>query len=161
MSEEARTGRRSRRAFAAALAQLEAALDDACSRGDAWPENVIAAVRAGLEFAASAPGAARLLVIDAAEDPDGAEVHRRLIESLTARLCEAAHERGRFSAGREEILVSGVLGMVAIRLTLDQAKTLPTVTLEVAEFLLAPYLSGERARRRIAEAIEASLSRGG
>jgi hypothetical protein len=161
MSEEARTERRSRRAFASALSRMESAIDGACSRGEPWPANVIAAVRAGLEFAASEPSAAKLLIIDAAEDPDGAEVHRQLIESLTARLYDAAHEQGLLSDARGEALISGVLGMVAIRLTLGQAQTLPTVTLEATEFLLAPYLGDERARRRIADAIDASISNGG
>jgi hypothetical protein len=51
--------------------------------------------------------------------------------------------------------------MVAIRLTLDQAQTLPTVTLEAAEFLLAPYLGDERARRLITDAIDTALAGGG
>ncbi len=160
MSEEARTERRSRKAFASALSRLEEALDAACAGGGDWPQNVIAAVRAGLEFAATDPEAARLLIIEAAEDPEGAGVHRQLIESLTARLCDAAHERGLPDA-QGEVLVSGVLAMVAIRLTLGQAQTLPTAGLEAAEFLFAPYLGDEAARRRIAAAIDVSISNGG
>jgi hypothetical protein len=161
VSEEARSARRSRKAFASALSRLEAALDGACSGREPWPANVIAGVRAGLRFAATEPGAAKLLIIDAGEEPDGAEVHRQLIESLTARLCNAASEHALLGAGREEVLISAVLGMVAIRLTLDQAQTLPTVTLEAAEFLLSPYLGDERARRLIAGAIDTALARGG
>jgi hypothetical protein len=119
---------------------------------------VIAAVGAGLRFAADDSAAARLLVIDAAADPDGAGIHRQMIDWLAARLRDAAGDHSLLSAGREEVLISGVLGMVAIRLTLDQARTLPTVTLEMSEFLFAPYLGDERTRRLIAGAIDLSLS---
>lgn len=61
-------------------------------------------------------------------------------------------------AAQEQSLILGVLGMVTIRLTLDQARTLPTVALETAEFLFAPYLGDEPARRLIAAAIDLSLS---
>jgi hypothetical protein len=158
MSEEARSSRRSRKAFAAALARLEDAVDGACSPQEAWPTNVIAAVGAGLRFAADDPEAAQLLVIDAAGDPDGADIRRQMIDSLAVRLREAAGEHGLLAAGREDALIGGVIGMVAIRLTLGQARTLPTVTLEMAEFLFAPYLGDERTRRLIAGAIDLSLS---
>jgi hypothetical protein len=161
LSEEARSARRSRKAFAAALGRLEAALGEACSRGEPWPMNVISGVRAALRLAAADPAGARLLVIEAAEDPDGVEAHRQLIESLSAHLRGAAQEHGVSSGAREEILLSGVLGMVAVRLTLGQAQTLPTITLEAAEFLLSPYFADDRARRLIAEAIEATLAGGG
>jgi hypothetical protein len=158
MSEEARTARRSRKAFASALARLEDALDGACSPQEAWPTNVIGAVGAGLRFAAVDPAAAQLLVIDAPTEPDCADLHRQMVDSLAARLRGAAGEHGLRAAGREDVLITGVIGMVAIRLTLDQARTLPTVTLEMAEFLFAPYLGDERTRRLIAGAIDLSLS---
>jgi hypothetical protein len=158
MSEEARTARRSRKAFASALARLEDALDGACSPHEAWPTNVIAAVGAGLRFAAADPVAAQLLVIDAAADPDCADIHRQMIDSLAARLHGAAGEHGLLAAGREDVLITGVIGMVAIRLTLGQARTLPTVALEMSEFLFAPHLGDERTRRLIAGAIDLSLS---
>jgi hypothetical protein len=158
MSEEARSSRRSRKAFASALARLEDAVEGACSPQEAWPTNVIAAVGAGLRFAAADPVAAQLLVIDAAADPDGADLHRQMIDSLAARLRDAAGEHGLFAIGREDVLITGVIGMVAIRLTLGQARTLPTVTLEMAEFLFAPYLGDERTRRLIASAIDLALS---
>jgi hypothetical protein len=97
-------------------------------------------------------------VIDAAADPDCADVHRQMIDSLAARLRGAAGEHGLLAAGREDVLITGVIGMVAIRLTLRQARTLPTVTLEMSEFLFAPYLGDERTRRLIAGAIDLSLS---
>ncbi len=119
--------------------------------------NVIAGVRAGLELAAADPAAAKLLVIDAPADPDGVEFHRQMIDHLAERL-RAAAGRQCSSAAQEQSLILGVLGMVTIRLTLDQAKTLPTVTLEAAEFLFAPYLGDEPAQRLIAAAIDLSLS---
>lgn len=160
-SESARTSRRERRAFAAALSRLEAALADACSSQAPWPASVIDAVRAGFRFAATEPQAAGLLLIDAAADPDHADARSRMVDSLAARLRAAAGEHALLAAGREEVLISAVLGMVAIRLTMDQARTLPTATLEAAEFLLSPYLGDERVRRLIAGAIDASLSSGG
>ena len=159
MREEARSSRRSRKSFASALARLEDAIDRACSPHEAWPTNVIAAVGAGLRFAADDPVAAQLLVIDdAAADPDGADIHRQMIDWLAARLRDAAGDHGLLAVGGEDILITGVIGMVAIRLTLGQARTLPTVTLEMSEFLFAPYLGDERTRRLIAGAIDLSLS---
>jgi hypothetical protein len=158
MSEEARSSRRSRKASASALARLEDAIDGACSPQEAWPTNVIAAVGAGLRFAADDPVATHLLVIDAPADPDGADLHGQMIDSLAARLRDAAGEHGLLAIGREDVLITGVIGMVAIRLTLGQAKTLPTVTLEMSEFLFAPYLRDERTRMLIAGAIDLSLS---
>jgi len=121
---------------------------------------VIAAVRGGLGFAAADPAAARLLVIGD-DDPDWAEARHRMVDSLAARLRAAAGEHALLAAGREEVLICGVLGIVAIRLTLDQAQTLPTVTLEAAEFLLSPYSGDERARRLITDAIDTALAGGG
>ena len=158
MSEAARTSRRARRAFASALSRLEEAVGGACSAHDTWPTNLIAAVRAGLELAAADPAAAKLLIIDAAADPEGIDFHRRMIDHLAERLRDAAGAQGPPSAGQERSLILGVLGMVTIRLTLDQARTLPTVTLEAAEFLFAPYLVDEPTRRLIAGAIDLSLS---
>ena len=119
---------------------------------------MIAGVRGGLEFAAADPAAAKLLVIDAPAHPDGVEIHRQMIERLAERLRDAAGGQGLLPAGQEQGLILGVLGMVTIRLTLDQARTLPTATLEAAEFLFAPYLGDEPARRLIAGAIDLSLS---
>jgi hypothetical protein len=158
MSEQARSSRRSRKSFASALARLEEAVDRACSPQEAWPTNVIAAVGAGLRFAADDPRAAQLLVIDAAAGPDCADVHRQMIDSFAERLRAVAGEHGLLAAGMEDVLITGVIGMVAIRLTLGQARTLPTVTLEMSEFLFAPYLGDERKRRLIAGAIDLSLS---
>ena len=134
------------------------AVDDACSVQETWPVNVIAGVRAAFEFAAADPAAARLLIIETAAGPDGIEFHRRMIDDLAERLRDAAGPQESSSDAQEQSLILGVLGIVTIRLTLDQAKTLPTVTLEAAEFLFAPYLVDEPARQLIAGAIEHSLS---
>jgi hypothetical protein len=155
-----RDSARSERAFESALARLESELDQACAAGEEWPANVIAAVRAGFEFAAREPAAARLLVIDSLPDPTDSRPYDRLIDQLAAKLRQASAGHPLPGTLQERPLIGGVLGLVAIRLTLDQAPTLPTVALEAAEFLLAPYLGDEGTRQRIAGAVDRSLSQG-
>jgi hypothetical protein len=137
---------------------LVSELRKACVSKEDWPDNVIAAVQAGLGFAAREPGAAQILVLDSLTEPEGVRRYDLMIDILAEQLHEAGASHSLPGVLQERTLIAGICGLVAIRLTLDQAGTLPAVSLEAAEFLLAPYSGDAQVRQLIADAIDRSLS---
>jgi len=140
--------------FEAAYARLHVALLEACDSAGDWPHSVAAAIRAGLDFAAADPDAARTLTAEAmAHGAEGIDRYERLVAYLREQL-----EPGRKQLPEDEqlpgviehALASGVLMLVAQRIDQGRAAELPGLAPEVVQFVLSPYL-GAREARRIAE----------
>jgi hypothetical protein len=140
-------------AFETAFARLQVALLEACGREGDWPAKVAAGVRAGLEFAAAEPGAARVLTNEAlAGGVDGIARHERLLAYLAERLLPGRDERPegeRLPEVIERALAGGVVVLVAQRLGQGREEELQALAPEAIQFVLTPYL-GDKAARRIA-----------
>lgn len=138
-------------AFETAFARLQIAVEEASARHRDWPSAIAAAIRAGLEFAATEPAAANVLTIEAlGGGPDGIARHRRLTTYIAEAfaLGRAEHPDGdELPQVTEQALAGGLLLLVAERLIAAAAAELPALAPEAIEFALTPYLGTEEARR--------------
>jgi hypothetical protein len=137
--------------FESAFGRLQVALLEACSDVEDWTSGVAAGIRAGLEFAAADPAAARALTSEVmAHGVDGIDRYERLVAYLRERLApgrEQLPEAEQLPAVIEHALASGILMLVANRV--DQGKTteLPALVPEAVQFVLTPYLGVAEAKR--------------
>jgi hypothetical protein len=138
-------------AFEAAFARLQVTILEACGRENRWPEKVAAGIRAGLEFAAADPEAAKLLASEAlTHGRDGVARHGRLVTYLGERLLPGRAEQPdgeRLPEITERAMAGGVVALVAQRLDLGREGELPALAPEAIQFVLTPYLGAEEARR--------------
>ncbi len=144
------------RAFEAAFARLQVVVEEAYVSRAAWPAQVAAAIRAGLEFAAADPGAANLLTNEAlAHGRDGIARYHRLIEYAAGLLAPGRNESPE-GALLPEILeyaiASGIATLVAQRVDQGRTSELPALVPDAVQFALTPYLGSEAARQIAVEA---------
>jgi len=132
-----------------ALDRLDRAVGEACAGEERWPVGVRAGVEACLEFAAGDPAMARL----AAGDPFTAGPFAgRCQDALLRRLGSALRE-GRACAEAEppEVteagLISGVAGVVLMRLRAAGDASVRELAPQLTEVLLTPYVGREEAAR--------------
>lgn len=138
-------------AFDSAFAALQVRIESACGGAEGWPAGVAAGVRAAFAWVAAEPVAAQLLTNDAlAGGSAGFERYERMItyiaELLVPGRAEAGHG-GRLPEITERAMASGVVMLVAQRLSLGQQAELPAIAGEAIQFVLTPYLGGAEARR--------------
>jgi hypothetical protein len=142
-------------AFEAAFARLQVRLEMACAAGGPWPARAAAAVRQGLEFAATDPDAAGLLTSTAlAHGADGVARYERLMAYLAGLLVEGRElspHGADLPPTTERSLAGGLATIVANRADSRRAAELPALHAELVQFVLTPYL-GTGEARRIAEA---------
>ncbi len=138
-------------AFETAFARLQVRVEEACAREADWPRAVAAGIRATLEFAATEPAAAGTLTNEAlARGPSGVARNRRLVAYAAGLLEPGREERigfGPSPAVLEQTLAGGIAFLVAHRLALGREAELPALAAEMTEFVLAPYLGSDEARR--------------
>ncbi len=139
------------RSFESAFARLQVALLEACEASRGWPAGVLAAIRAGMDFAAADPEAARTLTTEAmAQGTAGLDRYERLVAYLREQLAPGRQQLPddeQLPSVIEHALASGVLMLVAQRLDRGRVEELPELTSEVAQFVLTPYLGAAEARR--------------
>jgi hypothetical protein len=138
-------------AFDSAFAALQVRVESACAAVDPWPARVAAGIRAAFDWVAAEPAAAQLLTNDAlALGTAGFERYERMVayvaELLVPGRGEASHGE-RLPEILERSMASGVVMLVAQRLSLDQAAELPSLAGEAIQFVLTPYLGAAEARR--------------
>jgi hypothetical protein len=138
-------------AFEAAFARLQVMLEMVCVSGDPWHERVRVAVRQALDFAARDPAAAGVLTnLALAQGGDGLERYERLMAYLASLLepgrAESPHGP-ELPSTTERSLAGGVATIVANRVDRGRAEELPGLTAEMVQFILAPYMGTEEARR--------------
>ncbi len=143
-------------AFEASFARLQVCVETACSTWHAldWAEGVAAAIWGAFEFAAVNPATANRLTNDAVTRGDeGLMLYERLIAYLAGLLRPGRGQRPE-NAGLPPVieysLAGGVTFLVARRLDQGRGEDLPALAPEAVQFVLAPYLGPERARRTAA-----------
>jgi hypothetical protein len=139
-------------AFPLALANLEAAVLDACSGEDEWPAQVAAGIFAGVDYAIAHPEVAETL---ASEDATGSDVLRRY-ESVIGRLAGFLRVKApadeRLPGATDEALVAGVVGLVGDHLRIGRLDRLEELRPELVLLTLLPYLGFAEAKRWADEA---------
>jgi hypothetical protein len=138
-------------AFDAAFARLQVRVEGAYLEHEDWPDQVGAAIRAGLEFATENPGTIKTLTSDAlAQGPEGIVRHSRMLAAGAFLLVpgrERRPENARLPMLTERALVGGIATLVAERLDRGCADELARLAPEAIEFALSPYLGPARARQ--------------
>ena len=142
-------------AFDAVRDYLEGRIATAAAAASDWPHELIAALRAALDFFASEPDLARLALVE----PVGAtpRIAIRFREAVLA--CVPALARGRhetsegptLSPNTEDSVLGGIIALASRSILAGETEGLPKLLPDLTEFALSPYLGPERAAGLAAE----------
>jgi len=131
--------------FALPLANLEAAVLDACASHEEWPAQVVAAVYAGVDYAIDHPE-----VVDSFEfegETDQIRSYEKLIGHLTGFLQVRAPVDRRLPGSTDEALIAGIVGLVGDHLRIGRVDRLAELRPDLALLTLLPYLGFAEAQR--------------
>jgi hypothetical protein len=129
------------------LADLEAAMLDACQSEEEWPARVGAAIYAGVDYAVSHPEVVDTLAADAASGADTMRRYEAVIGRLTGFLRATAPTSQRLPGSTDEALVAGVVGLVGDHLRIGRTGRLQELRPELVLLTLLPYLGFAEAQR--------------
>ncbi len=137
-------------AYDAASQRLWAAGAEAVAGAGEWPARVRAALAAALEFLAAEPFTARLFTLEARAAGAAIAARQHTDTERAAALLGAGRE-GRPEAtdlpeATEATLVENVAAIVGAHVLSGAAGLLPSLTAQLTEYLLAPYLGAEEAK---------------
>jgi AcrR family transcriptional regulator len=128
-------------------------VERAVSDEEEWPVRVRAGISAALRLLAANPAIAHLFAVEALQAGPAA---RERQQACLARFAEALRAgrsvRPDLPAELEELLLGGVLSLIARYVDAGRAEHLPDATPELVQYLLIPYLEPEETRRIAAEA---------
>jgi hypothetical protein len=133
--------------FSAALADLEAALLEACRREQDWPAQVAAGIYAGVDYAMATPEVVETLATDDAAGVDTLRRYEEVIALLLRLLHQKAPPGKRLPGSTDEALVAGMVGLVGDHLRLDRLDRLRELRPELVLLILLPYLGFADAQR--------------
>jgi AcrR family transcriptional regulator len=136
-------------AFDAVLDHLAELIAEAAAPEPDWPNQVIAALRAALDFFAAEPDLARLCLLESVSATPTIAIRFR--EAVLA--CVPALARGRSELAdpdsllpeTESSIIGGAVSLATRLIIAGQSETLPDLLPDLAEFTLSPYLGAERA----------------
>jgi AcrR family transcriptional regulator len=138
-------------AFEVVASHIRELAAEAVAGAEDWPQKAIAASRAALSFFASEPDLARLCLVESqsAGPAVAARFHEAVNEATPyLRLGRAERGRGRDLPETTEESTIGALVMLASRkVAAGEADRLEDLLPDFAEFVLAPYLGGDKAGR--------------
>jgi AcrR family transcriptional regulator len=142
-------------AFDAVVAHLHDILHQATAAAVDWPDEAIAALRAGLDFFTANPDLARLCLVEPVlATPRVAERFRDAIMAGVPFLAAGRSMRPEgagLPASTEDSLIGGLAVLVS-RQIVSASAPLTDLLPDAVEFLLAPYLGPDRARELAVEA---------
>lgn len=142
-------------AFDAVADHLTALIAEAGGGEESWPQRVIAALRASLEFFDAEPLLARFCLIAPFTATKKIAAHCR--DAIAGAIPFLAQGRGLHPGGddlpegTEDSLLGGVISQLSRSIS-TEAGLLTNLLPDLVEFVLAPYLGPERARELAAEA---------
>jgi AcrR family transcriptional regulator len=114
---------------------------------DEWPGKVRAATARVLELLAEDPRFARICTVEVlAAGPDALAAHHELIDRLGAALRRGREEAGNggaLPALLEQVLLGGVISLIARNVADGKTAGLAGLAPQVSEILLSPYLGWE------------------
>lgn len=123
-------------------------VERAVAADDEWPVRVRSGVAEALRLLAANPTLAHLLAIEA---PRAGPAARERQQACLAHFAEALRAgrptRGELPVDLEELLLGGVLSLIARYVDSGRAERLPDATAELVHYLLIPYLEPGETRR--------------
>lgn len=142
-------------AFEAVHDHLVGVVEAAVASESDWPQRVIAALRAALEFFAAEPELARFCLVEPVSATPAIAIRFR--EAVLT--CAPALARGRDEMNRgdslpestEDSLLGGIVSLATRSILAGETKQLPAVLPSMVEFTLSPYLGDDRAIALAAE----------
>lgn len=142
-------------AFEAVRDHLEGVVRAAVVSEEEWPQQMIAALAAALEFFAAEPDLARLTLVEPVSATPAIAIRFR--EAVLG--CVPALARGRdeleddeaLPPSTEDSLLGGCISLATRSILAGETEQLPGLLPSMVEFTLAPYLGAERAAALAAE----------
>jgi AcrR family transcriptional regulator len=135
----------------AAYDHLDDVILASCAEQSDWPSGVAAAIGAGLEFAASSPEWARLVLPThhVASDPSLAQ-HGHTAQMKLAEVFRSGREdapgAGEALALTDQALLGALMSVVGARLLAGEAEGLVELKPELVRMILTPYIGGVEAQ---------------
>jgi len=133
-------------AFPLALANLEAAVLDACAGQEEWPAQIAAGICAGVDYAIANPEVAEALADEAAPGAAGLRDYETVIGRLAGFLRVKAPTDRRLPGSTDEALVAGLVGLVGDHLRIGREDRLEELRPELVLLTLLPYLGFDEAK---------------
>lgn len=135
---------------------LEELVRAAAASETEWPHQVVAGIRATLEFFSTEPDIARFILVESVAATPATAIRYR--EAVLA--CEPGLAAGRAELsdpdallpGTESSIVGGVISLVTHRVVAGQSEQLLELLPDMVGFALGPYLGDERATELAASA---------
>jgi AcrR family transcriptional regulator len=128
-------------------------VERAVSADDEWPARVRAGVSEALRLLAANPPIAHLIAVESLQ---AGPVARERQQACLARFAETLRagrpSRADLPAELEELLLGGVVALIARYVDTGRAEQLPGATAQLVQYLLIPYLEPEETRRIVDEA---------
>jgi hypothetical protein len=125
-----------------AVAELEAAILNACAEEGEWPARITAGICAGVDFAIARPQ-----VVDAIyRDSDPVREYEGMIGRFVGFLQVRAPMEKRLPGTPDETLVAGMVGMVGDHIRLGRLDRLVELRADLVLLALLPYLGFASAR---------------
>jgi hypothetical protein len=133
--------------FPLSLANLEAAVLDACAGEREWPAQISAGICAGVDYAIAHPEVADSLAYQAAREADALDRYESIIGRLAGFLRVKAPVDTRLPGSTDEALVAGMVGLVGDHLRIGRLDRLAELRPELVLLTLLPYLGFAEAQR--------------
>jgi AcrR family transcriptional regulator len=134
------------RAYEDGVERLAGAVEGVVRNERAWPNQVSAGLRAGLDFLAANPNLAHLLLVESLAAARSARLeHEHSLERLAAALRPPAGDgQGAVSEETARLLAGGLTSHLSGRILAGEAERLPELHGPLLQYLLAPSLAALR-----------------
>jgi AcrR family transcriptional regulator len=145
-------------AFDAVRDHLETLLTTAVVSQPDWPHQVIAALRAALDFFADSDLARLCLVEPVSATPTTAIRFREAVIACVPALARGRDETpegASLPASTEDSLLGGAISLVTRSILAGETDQLPALLPDLVDFILSPYLGAERAAELASQARQA------
>ncbi len=136
-------------AFEALRDHLEDLVAEAAAGADDWPHQVVAALRAALDFFAADPDLARLCLLESVSATP--KIAIRFRESVLAGVPALARGRAELAdpdsllPETEDAILGGIVSLATRSIVAGEAEKLPALLPDLVDFALSPYLGAKRA----------------
>ena len=136
-------------AFDVVRAHLEDLIGAAVATASDWPHQVIAALRATLEFFAGEPSLARFCLLEAVSATPAIAIRfREAVLDASPGLAEGRAELAQSDSilpETEDAILGGIVSLATRSIIANETDKLPELLPDLVEFALGPYLGAELA----------------
>jgi hypothetical protein len=129
-----------------ALANLEAAVLDACAGEQEWPAQISAGICAGVDYAIANPELVETLACEPAPGSETLRRYEHVIGRLAGFLQARAPTAKRLPVSTDEALVAGLVGLVGDHLRIGRYERLAELRADLVLLTLLPYLGFAQAQ---------------